>query len=281
MWPLIVKDAVTQCDALDGYVDGIIEDPALCSYNPKDLACTATKTSQCLTAAQLESVRQIYSPLIQKDGSMIYPRLQPGSSGMMLASGQAFQITQDWFRYAIYNDPNWDPKKITLEDMAYASKLNPQNAETWDGDLGAFKNRGSKVIHYHGHEDQLISSANSARYYEHVRKTMKLEPDQLDSFYRYFQISGMAHCSGGSGAHMFGQGSAASINLDPESNVLMAIVRWVEQGVAPETILGTKFNGDNKTQGVKFQRRHCRYPRRNKYSGKGDAASAESWQCVL
>jgi feruloyl esterase len=218
---------------------------------------------------------------MQKDGSMVYPRLQPGTSAMMMANGQPFMFTQDWFRYAIYNDPNWDPRSLNLEDMAHASKLNPQGAETWDGDLSAFKSRGAKVIHYHGHEDQLISSANSARYYEHVRNTMKLNPDQIDSFYRYFQISGMGHCGGGPGAHMIGQSSTASTSLDPNSNVLMALVRWVEQGLAPETIKGTKFNGDSKAKGIKFQRQHCRYPRRNRYDGKGNAASAESWQCIL
>jgi feruloyl esterase len=160
-------------------------------------------------------------------------------------------------------------------------KLDPQGAESYNGDLSAFKNRGAKVLHYHGHEDQLISSANSARYYELVRATMKLEPAQIDSFYRYFQISGMAHCRGGPGANMIGQGINASHSLDPDSNVLTAIVRWVEEGIAPETIRGAKVKEDSKAQGVQFQRNHCRYPKRNQYDGKGDPKKAESWRCIV
>jgi hypothetical protein len=34
----------------------------------------------------------------------------------------------------------------------------------------------------------------SKLYYSHVSKTMKLPPNKLDEFYRFFPISGMAHC---------------------------------------------------------------------------------------
>jgi feruloyl esterase len=277
---MVVNDTMAQCDALDGVKDGIIEDPTKCNYDPKGLACTTDKTANCLTPAQLETVRKIYSPLLGPDGTLIYPRLQPGTSASALASGQPFQFTSDWFRYGIYNDPTWDARKLSYADLQYAMKLDPQGAESFDGDLGAFKNRGAKVIHYHGHEDQLISSGNSARYYELVQETMKMKPEQLDSFYRYFEISGMSHCRGGPGANMIGQGLSASHTLDPDSNVLTAIVRWVEDGVPPDTIRGAKFKDDSKTKEVQFQRKHCRYPKKNKYDGKGDPRKAESWGCV-
>ena len=52
---------------------------------------------------------------------------------------------------------------------------------------------------------------------------------------------------------MIGQ-TASSIPFDARLNVLAAVVRWVEEGVAPETIEGTKFKGTS----VQFRRRHCR-----------------------
>ena len=78
---------------------------------------------------------------------------------------------------------------------------------------------------------------------------------------------------------MIGQASIGSIGFDPESNVLAAIVRWVEQGVAPDTIEGTKFVDDLKENGVERRRRHCRYPFTNTYIG-GNASLPESWKCV-
>jgi feruloyl esterase len=203
--------------------------------------------------------------------------MSPGSGYSVVFGGRPFQYTVDWFRYVIRSNPSWDISKLSLAEMAYASQLNPADAETWNGDLTPFKTRGAKVIHYHGHEDPLISSANSARYYNHVAATMKQSPSQLDSFYRYFQISGMGHCGGGSGANQIGQSGASAPSLSPDANVLFAIVRWVEGGVAPDTILGTN---DERVKGVKFQRRHCRYPRRNRFKGKGNAMQADSWECV-
>lgn len=109
---------------------------------------------------------------------------------------------------------------------------------------------------------------------------MSLAPAQLDEFYRFFRISGMGHCSGGPGAYHIGNQAGNSASLDPEENVLMAMVRWVEQGMAPDTITGTAYVLDTKSLGVAFKRAHCRYPYRNMYKGIGDPTVPDSWQCV-
>jgi len=43
-----------QCDAADGVTDGLIQDPALCNYNPQTRLpiCSATKTTNCFTQNQ-------------------------------------------------------------------------------------------------------------------------------------------------------------------------------------------------------------------------------------
>jgi feruloyl esterase len=282
LWNGLIKDHVMkQCDHLDGYKDGILEDTSLCHYDASALECksVASGNSSCLTKAQVNTVKQIYSPLIQPDGSLVYPRMQPGGGYSPLYGGTPFSITQDWYRYVIYENPQWDPTTLSFADMAYASRLNPSNAETWHGDLSAFKARGSKVIHYHGLEDSLISSENSDRYYEHVRQTMHMTRPQLDDFYRYFRISGTGHCGGGPGASNIGQSGSSVASVAPDANVLTAIIRWVEQGIPPETLMGTKWKGDIAGNGVAFRRRHCRYPKRNHYKS-GNASDPQSWQCI-
>ena len=43
------------------------------------------------------------------------------------------------------------------------------------------------------------------------------------------------------GAHAIGQTSAEVSSLDPQNNVLLRIVDWVENGNAPVTVTGTKY----------------------------------------
>jgi feruloyl esterase len=91
----------------------------------------------------------------------------------------------------------------------------------------------------------------------------------------------MGHCSTGPGAWVIGQGGSGSAagNFSRESNVLAAMVAWVENGTAPETVVGTKFVNDTARLGIQFQRRHCRYPFRNIFVG-GNSTALTSWKCL-
>lgn len=287
-WIAVHNDIMAQCDGLDGYVDGILEDPSLCQYRPEALICppgTPAGTNTCLTGTQAATVRAIFSDLHGINGTLVYPRMQPGSellgAPQIYYGGRPFQYTNDWFQYAVYNDPSWDPASLNPTDYANAEALDLFGISTWSGDLSAVKNRGAKILHYHGLADMIISSDNSPRYYDHVAQTMSLPSAALDEFYRFFRISGMGHCAGGPGASFIGQRREAVASLDPEQNVLMAMVQWVEQGKAPEAILGTAFEGGSAKGKVAFRRRHCKYPARNVYTGKGDPKEADSWKCVV
>jgi feruloyl esterase len=113
-------------------------------------------------------------------------------------------------------------------------------------------------------------------YYKHVADTMNLSPSELDDFYRFFTISGMGHCGTGDGAGSIGQGVGTFAGNDPEDNVLLAMVQWVEKGIAPDFVRGTKFNGSE----VEYRRKHCKYPKRNKYVGPGAYEDENAWKCV-
>lgn len=108
---------------------------------------------------------------------------------------------------------------------------------------------------------------------------MNLPPGELDEFYRFFQISGMGHCGGGDGAYGIGNGYDTLAGTEPEDNVLMAMVKWVEDGVAPEVVRGAKFENGTGSN-VEYWRRHCRYPKRNVFKGDGDYKDENAWECV-
>jgi hypothetical protein len=267
--------------------DGIIEDPLLCAFDPAKLACQDGESPpRCLTAPQVDGVSAVFSDYTHPDGNLIYPGLQPGAEILAsagLLAGKPFSLSVEWFKYVIYNNASWDPYSYTTADAEFAEEKNPGNIRTWpvgdDGSfLEAFRRRGGRLLVHHGSQDQQLSSFNSVRLYEKMRD---LRGWGLDNWMRVFRVSGMGHCSGGPGAWVIGQGGGASskgIGFDSESNVLAALVEWVEGGNGPETILGRKFVNDSVEMGVEFQRRHCRLPLRNEYIG-GDASRPESWEC--
>lgn len=281
---IVAEDVMAQCDGIDGVMDGIIEDPLLCDYRPETLICNGpvSNATNCLTPEQALIVRLIFQPLYGNGGHLVYPRMQPGSelngAPYIQYNGEPFPYTVDWFRYAVYNNPDWDPTTLGPNDYDAAYTINPGDIESWDGNLEPFRDAGGKLLHYHGQADPIITSDNSPRYYDHVSRTMAAPSSQLDEFYRFFRISGMSHCGGGAGAWMIGQTSAGNATLDPEGNVLMAMVKWVEEGSAPETVTGIKYVNDTESLGLSFSRRHCRWPYRNTYIG-GDPNSPDSWQC--
>lgn len=180
----------------------------------------------------------------------------------------------------VYNDVSFDDTEFGVADITAAQALNPFNVQTYPSDLSDFAvSRKGKLIMFHGQQDNQITSFSSERFYNHLARGMSLPAPQIDDFLRYFRISGMFHCNAGPGPWMIGQASIGSDGFDPSSNVLAAMVRWVEQGIAPDTIEGTKFVDDVKEKGVERRRKHCRYPYTNTYIG-GNASMPESWKCV-
>jgi feruloyl esterase len=134
---------------------------------------------------------------------------------------------------------------------------------------------------YHGMQDQQITGFITSKWYDHLLESTS--PAELDNYVRYFRISGMYHCSSGPGAWMIGQNSAL-IPYEGSHNVLAAIVDWVEKGVPPETIEGTKYSNDAVASGISFTRKHCRYPKRNTFIGSRSSAESgktkpEDWEC--
>ncbi|KAJ4416094.1 hypothetical protein N0V82_006938 [Gnomoniopsis sp. IMI 355080] len=287
-WTTAVHDEILrQCDTIDGVADGIIEDPSLCRFDPDAMLCgnSVANSSSCLTSAQVETLQRIFNSYDWTNGTLLYPAMNPGSelvTAYGLYDGQPWSLSQDWFRYAVHNDPNWNPATYNLTDATIAEQMNPGNISTYPSTLASFQDRGGKLVMFHGQQDSQISSFNSPRFYEHVRSGMSYSPDQMDDFLRFFRISGMFHCTGGPGAWVVGQSGGASAQgpFDAQHNVLAALVDWVENGTAPDTITGTKYVNDTVSSGVDFQRSHCRWPLRNTYLGGGrDAKDPASWQC--
>ncbi|HEX5050020.1 MAG TPA: tannase/feruloyl esterase family alpha/beta hydrolase, partial [Gammaproteobacteria bacterium] len=66
--PLIQMSVLAACDALDGVSDGILTDPRACTWDPGELECKSGAHGECLTPAQVATVRRVYAGVKTRDG---------------------------------------------------------------------------------------------------------------------------------------------------------------------------------------------------------------------
>jgi len=283
------------CDALDGVVDGVLNDPRRCHFDPGRLLCQGSQTPpNCLTGKQVEAVRDLWTgpdQMVQQSG--YYPpferggevdgwpsTISPGPPPAPQTDDHA-QIGLPFFEYFVFDNPDWDfqsfnwisgpayvENKVVVPGQTLASVLN-----SIDPDLGQFRARGGKLIQYHGFSDPEVPPLASINYFESVANfsgesfvgELDRTPEQTQGFYRLFMVPGMNHCKGGPGANVF--------------NMLTPLVRWVEQDVAPETVLATHYVNNMPNQGVAFTRPLCSYPQEAEYKGSGNTNDAANFVC--
>jgi feruloyl esterase len=98
-------------------------------------------------------------------------------------------------------------------------------------------------------------------------------------------VPGIEHCAGGLGATSFGNDDIAILKSDPDDadhDILLALDRWVTQGVAPDKLIATgRIGVDAKSgsEGVRLTRPLCAYPSVARYKGQGDTNAAENFEC--
>jgi feruloyl esterase len=289
--PLINKAAIAACDALDGVKDGIISDPQTCQFDPGVLLCKDEENEQCLTATQIAAVKKVYAgPRNPHTGEQIIAGYSPGSEspvGDDWASGWKTYITArnepmrlDFWKYWVFNDPTWDWRTFDYDrDVAYAdAKLAAVNAS--NPDLSAFRSRGGKLLMYSGWADPTGPPMDAVNYYDRVEKAMGGR-QKTESFFRLLMVPGMAHCGGGPGPNMFGgfgppAPTSPQIPIDPEHDVLSALVQWVEKGSAPDHIVATHVTNS----AIDRTRPICPYPKVARWNTTGSSDDARNFTCV-
>jgi len=261
--------AVAACDAADGVTDRVIDDPARCLYDPKALVGT-TVGEDTFTEADANVVRQIWDGPRGRDGTFLWHGLSRGTDLFALAAtsgspltGKPFSIALEWFQYFLVQNPKWDPTTLTPAgfELLWRQSVEQYGAVigTDDPDLTGFRDRGGRVIIYHGLADQLIPADGTIDYYKRVQQRMG-GAAKTAQFARLFLAPGVDHGFRGAGATPTGQTEA--------------IVRWVEEGQAPDKLIAERRDSSGK---VIRTRPLFPFPQVAKYKGSGSTDEEENF----
>ena len=264
--------AIAACDGLDGVTDGVIDDPRQCSYDPKALIGTSAGACGGVTAADADIIRKIWDGPRRLDGSFLWYGLPRGADfgGLSGTGGAPLEprpngITLEWWRFFLNQNPQWDWKTVT---RASYEQYWDQSVEEFSAviatdnpDLSAFRDRGGKVIMWHGQADPLIYPEGSIDYYTRVQQRMG-GAEKTAQFVRLFLAPGVGHCGGGAGPAPSGQ--------------LDAVVKWVEENKPPATLDAIR---RDQTGQIVRSRPLCPYPQVARYKGTSSTDEAANFTC--
>lgn len=279
----ILGNAVTAaCDMLDGVEDGVIDDPRNCAFDPEALTCLVDQDRDtCLTPKQVQAVNDIWSGPRNAAGEVLYPGLVPGGeagpggwsswvTGREPFTGLHWLAADGFMKNMVFDDPEWDFRTWDYDrDLPVAlAKIGPAIDAT-DPDLRPLRDRGAKLLLYHGWSDADISPLGTIAYYDEVVARFGESTDQATAlaatqeFFRLFMVPGMGHCRGGSGPDRF--------------DGLTALERWVEAADAPDRIIASKLEDGE----VVRTRPLCPYPQVARWNGTGSTDDAANFACVV
>jgi feruloyl esterase len=288
--PMIGATVVNACDAIDGLVDGLIDDPRKCDFDPVVLQCTGDDAPDCLTAPQVQALRQVYAGPTTSDGKQLQPGFPPGGEGPAssrisnpqmfgingnsigweqdiagtLASPPIQFILQDgYLRYLGFevDDPSFDWSTFNFDVDPARLEFMGEIFNATNLDLSAFAANGGKLLIYHGWSDGLISPLRVIEYYKAIQRGLGRKA--TEQFARLFMAPGMFHGNGGPGPNSF--------------SAITVLENWVERGQPPDSIVASHADG----QGVIDRTRPlCPYPQVARYIGTGSIDAAENFRCV-
>jgi len=265
-YPVLHRAVLDACDAKDGVRDEVIEDPTRCVFDPQTIQCQSTDAASCLTAAQVDTARRIYTGAKFADGTQIYSGFEPGSElrwGEMTAGPEPLEINNGFFKFLVFENPDWDFRTFDVElHTRLAADRVGTAVDAYDANLKAFKDHGGKLILYQSWGETWVPPRSIIDFYNNVVEAMGGLSNTRD-FSRLFMVPGMGMCPGFNDPRTF--------------NVLEALQQWRENNVAPESIEAayTDRGTTYKTRPV------CTYPQVAIYKGSGDINDAGSFSCGI
>ncbi|WP_235423473.1 tannase/feruloyl esterase family alpha/beta hydrolase [Pseudoalteromonas luteoviolacea] len=272
--PMIAGAVMAACDHKDGVIDGVINDPRLCDFDPQTLACDPGQVTNCLSSQQVNAVKALYAPSKNAQGEVIYGGLPYGSEPEWVGwvtplleqlKPFAYYAATEYLKYIAYPealDVDYDWRDFSYQDEKQNLQEVSQLIDADDPDLREFKKSGGKMIVLHGWADAAIPAYATIDWYENVDAFMQSHDHEVRDFARLFLLPGVIHCG------IDGPGNATF-------DAISALEAWIIGGVAPDSLLTQKEN----TQGAVIRAQPVYpYPLQAIYDGKGDPTKASSYR---
>ena len=295
---LVSNAVLDKCDALDGAKDGLVQDTAACQAAfslDRDVAtCGAQgRDGTCLSAAQKTSIGQLFTGAVTDAKTRFYSSfpydagLGSGNwafwkffSPLQLDSGAVAMIwkvppvnpaTFNGAGFALTSDIDTLLAQVAATDAVYTESALSFMLPPHLTDYSTVKNRGAKMMLYHGTSDPIFSSDDTTAWYDNLRAA---NGGDASGFARFFRVPGMNHCSGGPATDQF--------------DMLTPLVNWVEKGQAPERVVAGARGAGNAgganadvpaAWSATRTRPLCPYPLVAKYSGSGSIEDAANFSC--
>ena len=293
---LVSQAVLARCDALDGATDGMVQAGAACQASfdlSRDVpTCGGARDGSCLSAEQKSTIAGLFKGATTSGGSRIYSSF-PYDAGLDTAGWAGWKFSNPISRdsgavafiwqtppesAASFNDAQFALNGSVDSMLAKVQATNGTFTESGlslmmppdYGKLPVLRNRGAKLMVYHGTADPIFSSDDTVQWYDTLRRN---HGDAAD-FARLYLVPGMNHCSGGPATDQF--------------DMLSSLVAWVEKGQAPDRVIASARGAGNAgganadlpaTWSPTRTRPLCPHPLAARYNGSGDMESAASFSC--
>ena len=237
---------LAKCDALDGADDGLIQDTTACQaafdFNRDVPTCRGARDGSCLSAEQKAAIAPIFSGAVDGRGRRFYASfpfdsghnsadsafwefivplsIDSGGTAMIWGVPPAVPATFNGPAYALTTPIDAMLAAVAATDGTYTESALSFMLPVQPTNLARLKNRGAKVIVYHGVSDAIFSVNDTTAWYEGLRAA---NGGDSSSFARLFRVPGMAHCGAGPSTDQF--------------DMLTPLVNWVERGQAPDHVI--------------------------------------------
>ncbi|KAI8941074.1 hypothetical protein NX059_002314 [Plenodomus lindquistii] len=266
--------ALATCDGLDGLIDGVISYPDLCHFDPYTLVgspatnCSSPPEPSTISRGAAAVMDSLWHGARTTDGTLLWPTggYESNLTTLLLpttcysngtCTSELRPLFGEWLRLFIAKDTNFDFQRMTRDEWEQGFRQGVREYSSIlgmnDPDLTDLRKSGNKLLVWHGLADELIPHGGSRHYYDAVTQ---ISPD-VHSYFRLFEAPGVQHCFGGVGGAPLG--------------AFEALVAWVENGTAPDFLIGTNLR--NQTS------RLCPYPQKPVFKGQSPEFSAEDFEC--
>lgn len=199
------------------------------------------------TQKQLDALEAVYrGPVNPQTGAQIYNGLPIGSEPFALFRSAQEAENSQFYPFVWAFGKEFDPYAFRFaDDLEELSRILSPDLNANDPDLRAFRDAGGKLIASSGSSDPLVPYPDAMKYYNRVCAEMG-GFGQVKDFFRYFLIPGKDHNFGGRGANLAGE--------HEYDRMLGLIRRWVEQGIAPDTLPASRYADPRDLSTLIFER---------------------------